>query len=133
MKSMQYTGVEPRVRLVSVEKEKNYPGVEVNKELGFDYALLNMYPEDLLEQYIEALGQRLKKKDPIEEMKRIASLSDESKSFNTKTLVCICQEQASLLSVAGLLSYIAWLVRTLDCYVVERQSQLEKDIEKIEE
>ena len=92
-----------------------------------------MYPEDLLEQYIEALQQRFKKKDSIEEMKRIASLSKESKSCNTNTLVYIHQEQASLLSVAGLLSYIAQLVRTLDRYVVERQSQLEKDIEKIEE
>ena len=43
------------VHLVSVEEEKNDAGVEVNRELGFDYALPNMYPEDLLEQYIEAL------------------------------------------------------------------------------
>ena len=110
-----------QVHLVSAEKEKNDAGVEVNKELGLDYALLNMYPEDLLEQYIKALQQRFKKKDPIEEMKRIASLSNESKSCNQNTLVCICQEQASLLSVAGSLSYIARLVRTLDRNVVERQ------------
>ena len=91
-----------------------------------------MYPEDLLEQYIKALRQRFKKKDPIEEIKRIASLGNESKSCNN-TLVCIRQEQASLLSVAGSLSYITQLARTLDRYVVERQSQLEKDIKKIEE
>ena len=91
-----------------------------------------MYPENLLNGSTEALRQRFKKKDPIEEMKRIASLSDESKSCNTNTLVRICQEQASLLSVAGSLSYIARLVRTLDCNVVDRQSQLEKDMEKIE-
>ena len=66
-------------------------------------------------------------------MQRIASLSDADKVCNKDAVVHIWQEQASLLSVAGSLSYIAQLVRTLDRFVVQQQHELEWDVERIEE
>ena len=57
-------------------------------------------------------------------------MSDESKSCNKNSLVCIHQEQGSLSSVVGSLSYIEQLVRTLDCYVVQRQEPTGKRYQK---
>ena len=90
-----------------------------------------MYLDDYLDEYIASLQECFAKQDPVEEMQRIASLTDADKACNA--MVCICQEQASLLNVAGFVSYIAWLVRTLDCFAVQRHHQLEQDVEKIEE
>ena len=66
-------------------------------------------------------------------MQSIASMTDADKTCNKDAMIHIRQEQASLLSVAGSLSYIAQLVRTLDHFVVQRQHKLEQDVEKIEE
>ena len=108
-----------RVRLVSAEKEKNSCGEQVNKDVGFEYALPNLYPDDYLDEYIASLRERFAKKDPVEEMQRTASMTNADKACNKDAMACIRQEQASLLSVAGSLSYIAQLIRTLDCFVVQ--------------
>ena len=108
-----------QVHLVSAKKEKNSHGEEVNKDLGFEYALLNLFPDDYLDEYIASLREQFAKKDPVEEMQRIASMTDADKAFNKDAMVCIRQEQASLLSVASSLSYIAQLIRTLEHFIVQ--------------
>ena len=99
---------------MSAKKEKISHGEEVNKDLGFEYALPNLYPDDYLDEYIASLQEQFAKR-----ILRIASMTDADKACNKDAMVCIQQEQASLLSVAGSLSYIAQLIRTLDLFVVQ--------------
>ena len=61
------------------------------------YALPNSYPDDYLDEYIASLHKQFAKQDPVEEMQRIASLTNANKACNKDTMVCIWQEQASLL------------------------------------
>ena len=37
---------------MGAKKEKNSHGEEVNKDLGFEYSLPNLYPDDYLDEYI---------------------------------------------------------------------------------
>ena len=117
-----------RVTLVKSEVEENEAGEKVNKHFDFEYPLPNFYFEDNLEEYTEGLRQRFTKFDPEKEME-----TDAHKAASLGTVGYIYGEQASLLTVASMLSYISRLVCTLDKYVVRCQGELEHHLQKIHE
>ena len=129
--SMLRTG--GRVKLVKSEVEDNKAGQKVNKLFDFDYPLPNLYFEDNLEEYIEGLRQRFSKHDPETEMERVKNKTDAHKAANLETMGHIYGEQASLLSVASTLSYVARLIHTLDRFVVRCQGELEHDLQQLHE
>ena len=125
--SMQRAG--SSVILVKTEVEENKAGQKVNKLFDFDYPLQNLYFEDNLEEYIEGLRQRFSKHDPETEMERVKNKTEAHKSASLETKGQKYGEQASLLSVASTLSYMARLICTLDRFVVRHQGELEHGLQ----
>ena len=66
-------------------------------------------------------------------MERVKNKTDAHKAASWETMRCICGEQASLLSMASTLSYMARLICTLDRFVVRHQGELEHDLQQLHE